>query len=1411
MRKILSILLSVTIILSCMGMMSFAEDTNEFVIDSLESYVVYEAELTDDGHIGIPVGVKTYIKEATDSSTPLIIYVVGTNTERVGTKSDEELVESFLDRGYGVVVLNYYNNEKSVSPDLDISIQGIKTKIRSTSGMKTYLAGNTTSTDYVYILPAGYDILRQEPFWSIDQHGTAGCFDFIISVWNNDFLGIKKNKTITFKNDLVLSEDLTYTAGTTMTVGEYTASLPGGKVTDISQCIAPDGSPIEMNLYMDVIYPAKAETEVPVMMYAQSGQNTVGTWNTNQRPHVTGFLLDGYAVALYDFPYVPMARTDHYGYFDGNGNGGAGWVSGDNYTYSLGNQASVKSGEAAVRMVRYLADQNPEEYNFNKDKYGVIGISKTGNAIRLGYKEDNKRLNEERIFDEQYGATRYELGQTEDIKDYSGNVLIRGGEEQPWLNYSDGTAIASNVQFSSTAVGSAQDKVTYGNAPMYIYGTMLSGGSMWNYYPDLMSRAYSHDIPTMDYVSDNLGHSLIYGKDYYTGNDAYFALFECADYWLKDEGVKLEWIKPYNGDINILPTDVITVRFNAPVSEDEIKKVTIVNSQTGKAASGTWSASYGRTKWEFTPDYLDGGCVYTVAVPKTLVGENGKPVKNPSSSSFTVIREKGVLKEINSDATSENAVLVSFDGTDFSSSTTTGLRINVANDAANIAEIYSASSDGTIGELLGSVNLDGAGNYEIDISDYIAKIEDGESAYFAVKAKKVSGESVILSENFDDDAIGDDGNYAITNVYDHTTGSGNSKTPTTQELVTKFMPYHQYYSGTQTLSSFYVFNTIGEADYGRKFKVSFCIYDTQQRMINADVGSTTVGKVNDYEGIRYAFDTEANTWKTYEFDYRLNNENYMSKNSLTISAEAFGAANAEHPVYIDDVSITETVTDISLASATLVLHPADSVSINPINATFVESGAGADASFEEEASLKVSGRSKSANSSDNKKVYAEIDLSDYNQNSENIVTITVSDGSSGTMNVYGVKTSVDVEAANYINSAGNDRFGAGANEDETQFITSLDINGDGDYKIDVSDYAEYMTKAGYTKGYLLFVPASDESSAFSAAEDFDDGKINYTQLQGGEILTVTDNPKVTDEEDLYGNGKSLKVAFVATYDRIYIDFLGAESITEDDIGRTFTMSYWYKADKASTLENALRQLSSNTTEQVKKFAYTTPGEWARVTYDFEITKTAFDSGILYLDFRCAIADNVAYFDNIVVKETNVGAINFGFKQNEFKTEGYYYKSDIESDALVTVSATNPTSGIANDKVDEITQEGIAVGINGFGVAEKDGVKYTEVYEITDKENHSISAGAEKSLHFSVYNNYPRVFVYNMFDTQTASELTAGDEYVISFRLKASRAGKFNTSITNVSDQGTAYNTVTHTVSEANVGKWVKRKDYGLQR
>lgn len=200
----------------------------------------------------------------------------------------------------------------------------------------TNMGGLVYRSTYNYVVPSGCRLARDIKYWSIKEHASKGTLEHIVDVWNTDFMQKKGN------------------------------ALGLSPAQTIDDCVKPDGSPIDLDLRMDIIYPSQPLTPVPAIMLASSAETRIGVWSSSAlRPHMTGFLLRGYAGIIYDHEYVPMARDDHYGYFEPN--------------FSLLTSNGVKTHTAAVRRVRSLADT----YGYSKDNVGVFGHSKSGYCMLL--------------------------------------------------------------------------------------------------------------------------------------------------------------------------------------------------------------------------------------------------------------------------------------------------------------------------------------------------------------------------------------------------------------------------------------------------------------------------------------------------------------------------------------------------------------------------------------------------------------------------------------------------------------------------------------------------------------------------------------------------------------------------------------------------------------------------------------------------------------------------------------------------------------------------------------------------------------------------------------------------------------------------------------------------------------------
>ena len=123
MKRVLSMVLLLAMMLSMAGMVCVSAAVNPvmFSVESLEKYVVYSQYLETENYLNIPVGIKTYIKDpnATTTETPVILYVVNTQTANVGRGDDETILTGMLDRGYVVIVLDYFNDPATATDDLD--------------------------------------------------------------------------------------------------------------------------------------------------------------------------------------------------------------------------------------------------------------------------------------------------------------------------------------------------------------------------------------------------------------------------------------------------------------------------------------------------------------------------------------------------------------------------------------------------------------------------------------------------------------------------------------------------------------------------------------------------------------------------------------------------------------------------------------------------------------------------------------------------------------------------------------------------------------------------------------------------------------------------------------------------------------------------------------------------------------------------------------------------------------------------------------------------------------------------------------------------------------------------------------------------------------------------------------------
>lgn len=872
-----------------------------------------DISLENDGVIGIPVkltvlfDIENFKVTPGYRQTPIIIYVINTSTERVGTESDEAILERMIRKGYVILLMDYNNSPLSKCPKLDFSVQQIRRRIISGEffiNEDVFPKGNYSET---LVVPAGYDVYYNKPYWSYDQHGADGDFEKIVEIWNNDFRGTKAEKLIKWtdargRKKTQIAHDgsapIWYNEnGEESEEGEY-IKVKHTLAKHITDIVKPNGDPIELNLYMHLIYPTNPEQPVPVACLNNSSEDLCSGSATADRPHLLGFMFRGYAGVMYDYGYTPMARLDCYGYFDGFPMAGA--VTGDNPTYSLQFYNDKRITTAAMRYIRYLAASD-DRFVFDTDSICVYGNSKGAWMTFLGEAEPEK-MQSKRMYKGHHDETRFENGKTESVG------TIRGGEEQPWLSY-NGKAISGRANLIYSSCGGLDDAITEGHSPMFI-SCNRRDGSCYSTSNAMVNACRNHDIPTM-WLEIPLGHTIVSGEDLVYKIDAYQAFFDFCAYHLKNEAIKVVGAKYFDchfpGTVQLL--------FSGSVSPSEVSKLTVSNAD-GEKIEGEWKGAFDGTEWTFTPDnHLCGG-KYTLNVPSNLKGKNGKIIKSEFSYTFNVANASVVLPELI--CISESEKNIGF--TKLNEAEEHFLTIT-AKSGTNAIAVYTKE-----GSKVGYANISHLGENKIDISDYVNALPLGTFTELILKTEKPCESTEVFSALMTQDEKKITFPQKTIYSFDKTPDNVPSLRINGIKTETSY-PTEEFYSYPSTLfvcEDIVKPSALKKKDMGRKFKISLKIYDTVSRYVRVELNhcSSREDSIADYYRNCYNIKTEEGKWIDFAFEYTVYEPMYsidLPKKKLIVSAYTHG--NEEKPIYFTKIESSEILSELEYENITLISAP----------------------------------------------------------------------------------------------------------------------------------------------------------------------------------------------------------------------------------------------------------------------------------------------------------------------------------------------------------------------------------------------------------------------------------------------------------------------------------------------------------
>ena len=589
-RKMIALILSVFMIVAMAPAASFAE------ADSSDIYAVFEYckadfnEYTDD--FGMQADVTTYADSSVSANNALILYVINHCGEYPGTESDQSIIADLLAEGFVVSVIDYKNNPLAVSPNIESSVQVLRNEMKTGK----YIGSCSIDEKKTYVVPAGYRIARNLTYFEISKHSSQEAIDKILDVWNNDATMIKRVSEKGYNLD------------------ENGNWIKADSVYDI---VMKDGTKMtdeDMELKLDIIYPSKPVSEVPVAVLASSGTPRSDNSAFVERQHTTGFMFRGYATACYDHEYLPFLNLDM-----------NGWPMINDYTFQK--YDGVKTHTAAMRCIKYYADK----YKYSDTKIGVYGHSKASWCSLLS-NPDSENLPE------------------------NSNTACAPLGEQPFLTDMYGNPINADVTcvYHSMGNGSRRfDKyLTNQNVPTMIALVQQDTGDGCQYWENEKAAYLKSGIEYLALDMEDIGHNYPNGDDTVYDYNRYSAFCKFFDYYLKDTAPEILYTSVNDGQLKAIKTttaqysasdtanhwkviegDKLFVQFVAPVTEWTFLDAVSLKDSNGNEVAGEWYAEGNGNRWVFGGKLTEGES-YTLSVADNTVKDK-----------YGRVAEKGITAE----------------------------------------------------------------------------------------------------------------------------------------------------------------------------------------------------------------------------------------------------------------------------------------------------------------------------------------------------------------------------------------------------------------------------------------------------------------------------------------------------------------------------------------------------------------------------------------------------------------------------------------------------------------------------------------------------------------------------------------------------------------------------------------------